>query len=1043
MSLPRTPRSAVLGLTVGALTAGGLAVAAPAQAAPADARITEVHYDNAGTDSGEAIEVAAPAGTDLVGLQVVLYNGNNSAAYGTRTIAASDVTPQADGTPVAVLTYPANGIQNGAPDGVALATADGTLIEFLSYEGTMTAADGVAAGTTATDIGVAETGTEDPGQSLQRVDEDSWTGPAASTFGVTDLFGTGDQPDPEPDPDPSPEPDPTPTGTAELTEIHYDNGGTDSGEAIEVTADGPIAAGAYTVVLYNGSNGATYDTDPVPASETGISVVTYPSNGLQNGAPDAFALVDADGAVVEFLSYEGTLTATNGPAAGTTSTDIGVAEAGTEDAGQSLQRTPGEDTWFGPAASTFGAANTPGNGGTPGGGELPVGESCDATVVTIGSVQGPGAASPVQGQTVTVRGTVVGDLQDGGLDGVHVQDAGDGDPATSDGVFVYGEQLPALDLGDTVTVTGTVSEFYEATQITATAVTDCGPGELPAATPLPLPSTDAQREALESMLVEPADDLTVTEVYNLNRYGEVVLAAGGRLVSPTEAAEPGPASTAVQESNEARSVIVDDGRSTSFGSTGEAPPYLTADDPVRVGDGALIDQPVVLSYGFDEWRLQPSDGTAEGTSFPERNPRTAAPEEVRGDLRIADFNVLNYFIRTPDEVGSGVLEPRGATSESEFQQQEAKIVAAMAAMDADVFTLHEIENSALYSTNEYEAVETLIAALEEVDGHDWDHVRAREDTDAITNAIIFRTDRVSPVGAPTTPTGDEAAAVFANARTPIAQTFDFQGEVFSVIANHFKSKGSSCGADSDDTSVGGQGNCNGDRVAQAEVLVDFAGQVAAASGDTDVLLTGDFNSYRNEDPLDVVRAAGYQEVREDGEYSYVFDGAAGSLDHVFATPSLFPKITGHDIWEINAEESFAYQYAGYEPFFSADPYRSSDHNPTLIGITPAETDVPAQATISDPRPYRGERITVTGTGFEPGERVTASLPSRNRGQLGSAVADSEGTVTIRFTVPVLLPTGDQEVLLRGTSGETASTGFELRSVLQELLDRLIGWWHRG
>jgi len=137
-------------------------------------------------------------------------------------------------------------------------------------------------------------------------------------------------------------------------------------------------------------------------------------------------------------------------------------------------------------------------------------------------------------------------------------------------------------------------------------------------------------------------------------------------------------------------------------------------------------------------------------------------------------------------------------------------------------------------------------------------------------------------------------------------------------------------------------------------------------------------------------------------------------------------------------ESPAHQYAGHQPFSSADPYRSGDHDPTLIGITPG-TGVPAQATISEPQPFRADRVTVTGTGFEPGERVTATLPSLNRGQLGTAVADGEGTVSIRGTVPVQLPAGDQEVLLRGTSGETANTSFEVRSLLEELRDRLIGW----
>jgi 5'-nucleotidase len=105
-----------------------------------------------------------------------------------------------------------------------------------------------------------------------------------------------------------------------------------------------------------------------------------------------------------------------------------------------------------------------------------------------------------------------------------------------------------------------------------------------------------------------------------------------------------------------------------------------------------------------------------------------------------------------------------------------------------------------------------------------------------------------------------------------------------------------------------------------------------------------------------------------------------------------------------------------------------------------EVALPVTATISDPAPLRRDDVTVTGTGFAPEERVTASLPSRNRGELGAAAADDEGSVTITFRVPSTLPEGDQEVLLTGTSSAQAGTGFALRPLLQDLLVRLVRWW---
>ena len=665
--------------------------------------------------------------------------------------------------------------------------------------------------------------------------------------------------------------------------------------------------------------------------------------------------------------------------------------------------------------------------------------TCTTTAQSIGSVQGSGAASPLDrpagqpGVEVVVAGTVVGDLQDGGFSGIYVQDGGDGDNSTSDGLFVY-TRTP-LRLGDEVVVRGTVEEFKGLTELIEVTVLDCGDGELPRPAMLPMPSGDTEREALEGMLVAPDAELTVTELFDLSRFGQLLLASGGRLVSPTEAAAPGPAAAAVVAENATRSIVLDDARTTNLSTAGEAPPFLTTADPVRVGDGVDL-QPVVLTYAFDAWTLQPADGTAEGTSFPATNPRPTAAPEVGGDLKVGDFNVLNYFVDFPSEFGD---DARGAANAEELAEQQAKIVTAITTLHADVLTLHEIENSAVLTPSEpYRAVETLLAAIEAEDGHDWAYVPAHEDTDVITNAIVYRVDRVTPTGPPAVP-GDLSA--FGNARSPIAQTFDAKGEVFTIIANHLKSKGSSCGAGSDDPSVGGAGNCNGDRVAQAQAVVAFAQERAEAAGDPDVLLTGDFNAYRYEEPIDVVREAGYTDmapVLAPGEYSYVFDGGSGSLDHVFASPSMAGKLTGLGVWDVNAVESGAYQYDGYEPLYAPNAYRASDHNPTLFGI-----DVAATAAISDPRPFRAERVTVTSTGFAPGERVTASLPSLNRGQLGTATADADGRASITFRVPVVLPAGNQDVQLTGTSGETASTGFWLRPRLEELLAGLTRWWPGG
>lgn len=168
--------------------------------AQAQVFINEIHYDNDGTDAGEAIEVAGPAGLDLAGWSIVLYNGSNGAVY-TTTALAGTLPNQQNGFGTLFFSYPANGIQNGSPDGLALVDAGNSVIQFLSYEGSFTAVGGAADGLTSTDIGVSEVGTTPLGYSLQLGGSGSvaadftWQAAQANTFGAVNTgqaFGAGD-----------------------------------------------------------------------------------------------------------------------------------------------------------------------------------------------------------------------------------------------------------------------------------------------------------------------------------------------------------------------------------------------------------------------------------------------------------------------------------------------------------------------------------------------------------------------------------------------------------------------------------------------------------------------------------------------------------------------------------------------------------------------------------------------------------------------------------------------------------------------------------
>ncbi len=332
--------------------------------------INEIHYDNASTDVNEAIEILGPAGTDLTGWSLVLYNGGNGGVYNTKTLSGSIPSDGANYHGFLVVNYPSNGIQNGAPDGVALVNAAGQVVQFLSYEGTMTAIGGPADGMTSQDIGVSEDGTAPDNFSLQLAGagkdytDFTWEAAAESTFGsinFNQVLPLGGEPLPEPEPEPQPS-----STIVFINEIHYDNAGADAGEGVEVAGLAGTDLSGWQLIGYNGNNGASYSTTnlsgTIPAQQAGFGTVFFPITGLQNGSPDGIALVDAEGKVVQFLSYEGTFTAIGGPADGMASTDIGVTQTGSEPAGFSLQLTGAGSaykafTWAASSASTYGAVN--------------------------------------------------------------------------------------------------------------------------------------------------------------------------------------------------------------------------------------------------------------------------------------------------------------------------------------------------------------------------------------------------------------------------------------------------------------------------------------------------------------------------------------------------------------------------------------------------------------------------------------------------------------------------------------------------------------
>jgi 5'-nucleotidase len=784
------------------------------------------------------------------------------------------------------------------------------------------------------------------------------------------------------------------------------------------SSDAPVSLAGWSL-QYRSATGTAAPSGVAALSGSIPAKGHYLVQGSSNGANGAdLPAPDLVAGALDFSGTAGTIVLARQPAAvvlatGSQAEPAGVADllgygnsntfetqaaqapAGNTDV-KSLNRAAGADSNSNSADFSLNAAITPtGTGGTAPDPDPTPDPTPTPSTRTIAEIQGTGTESPLAGATVTTTGKVTAVFPTGGLNGYYLQTAGTGggltaaNHAASDGIFVYSPATVAsVRAGDYVQVTGAVAEYYGMTQLNVTAATGLAKLTEPAPevkpTAFTLPATEAFRESLEGMLLAPQGPLTVTDNYSLNQYGEIGLAGGTTpLVQPTATAPYGSADyTAAVADNAARGIKLDDGSSTNFlkdaATKAQVLPYLTAADPVRVGSPVTFTTNAVLGYANNAWKLQPlthlteaNKATVQPATF--GATRTDAPASVGGTLKIASFNVLNYFPTTGDQLtgctyyedrdGNPITvrdgcNARGAANAGNLKRQQDKIVAAITKAGADVVTLMEIENSAQFGKNRDDALAKLVDALNIGTPGIWDYVRSPanapplSDEDMIRTAFIYKKAAAEPVGESVI---HNDTVAFASARKPLAQVFKpaggAAGTEFIAIANHFKSKGSA--ATPEDTDKG-QGASNLARTAQAKSLLEFTKSLQQSKGTDKVFLIGDFNSYGHEDPINVFTAEGY--VNQDdkarnadgsAKHSYLFGGMAGSLDHVLASPAANAVVAGADIWNINSVESVALEYSRYNNnvtnYYVPDQYRASDHDPVIVGLNlqpaPATVDL--------------------------------------------------------------------------------------------------------
>jgi len=790
----------------------------------------------------------------------------------------------------------------------------------------------------------------------------------------------------------------------DLTEIHYAAG--DDEDFIEISAEpGTDISGWVAGSITRGPDPQSGEhvvtvPDGTEIPESGHYAIDVPITNSTTGGYGSSAFVttsfEADADIVGFWTIgerdgdEGT-TAGNSdllPEAirGETARATGV----TGSTSNSIQWV--EDEWLASAPTPgepYETDDDPGDPGDPG----------DPDELEIAEVWGVD-----DGASVTTTGVVTAHYATGGFNGYTIQTPGTGGDAdlderdVSDALFVYSPStVEQVELGDYVQVTGERGEYNGLHQISADEVQPVAEDFEPV---LPvedfvLPATDDERLAFQNMLVHPADRYVVSDTYALGgfgdtRFGTIGLGLDAPLVQETDVANPDDPSYAdVVAANDARAVTLDDGQSERTDFDAEVP-YLTGEENVRTGVELTFNQPVVVDYRF-QWNFQPTTpvtGNADDlVTFDGGDTREAnsAAVDVGGDVQVAIFNVLNYFTTLGSHFDGSDFDgcepytdrednpltvanctdpnpgPRGAWDEGVLEWQEAKIVAAINELDADVVALSEIENSAHFTGDRDQSLQILVDALNADAGSEiWAFAPSPEAVpdlahdDVIRNAFIYQPEAVEPAGDGVILTGQSAdGAAFDNAREPLAQPFgvvdsDYE---FLAVANHFKSKGGDC-----DSAIP-EGCFNEDRVEQAQSLMDFADEVAAEAGIEDILLMGDFNSYSAEDPVQAFEDAGYvnanpawdpENTEFTGDNTYVFDGRVGSLDHIFISGDAAERHTGTEVWSINANESVLAEYSRHnyfasEHFTEGVPFRSSDHDPVVIGL-----DVPEPGDPGDP-----------------------------------------------------------------------------------------------
>ncbi|WP_439596856.1 M10 family metallopeptidase C-terminal domain-containing protein [Falsiroseomonas sp.] len=839
--------------------------------------INEIHYDNDGTDADERIEVVGPAGTDLTGWTLVRYNGSNGTAYASPAALnglSGVLADQGGGFGTAVVSFPANGLQNGAPDGIALVDPDGVVVQFLSYEGTLTAVDGPAAGLTSTDIGVAQEGTDPLGSALQltgtgtEYEDFTWAAtPGSNTFGGLNAgqsFGG----------------EATPGLVVSATDLALQEGGT---------------AGSFTVVLRTQPTADVTVTLAAPGDDLSLSaqsLVFTAANWDQPQQVQVTALEDDVAEGAEALAIAITLTSTDAAYDGLApvAVDVAVTDALAMTAIYTIQGSGLTSSLTGQQVRTSGIVTAVDSNGYYLQDATGDGDAATSDAIFVFTSGAPGVAV---GDAVTVQG-LVSEFTPGGVSS--------GNLSTT--------QITATGAGASL-VTSSGNALPDAVVL--------GPNGL-------LPPTEslvegvAFYESLEAMRVTLEAPKVVGATNGFGEIWTIVGEATGLSDRGTLNIEPGTGGPGVTNAtggdfNPERIQIDED--------TGV---FASGTPSVDVG-AELGDVTGVISYNFGNYELIPTEAyTVTAPSTLEREVTSFRAEGA--DLLVATYNVLNLDPKLEDQ---NLVADRSASNvdddvgNGQFAAIARDIVTNL--KTPDIIALQEVQDgdggeiSDLVSAEA--TLQALVDAIVAAGGPRYEFVDnpfvenggvGGQPGGNIRNAYLYNPDRVALVEGSLRTVED---AAFDGSRLPLIADFTFQGETVTLVNNHFSSKGGSqplFGAN--------QPAANGsedERQAQAEAVRDFVDATLAADADANIVVLGDHNEFEFEEPMQELAGEGAPLVNLTDtlppleRYSYNFDGNSQSLDHILVNAGLAGD-TRFDAVHVNSE--FAEQSSDHDPLLA-------------------------------------------------------------------------------------------------------------------------------